>query len=112
RIGVGLNVNNETEQEEYPAVSLKRLIGRQVPRREILIAFLNRFEQRLVNFKPQTVIDEWKANNATIGRHVRVATVKKTIEGIAIDIDSHGGLIVEMADGRHETALHGDCFHH
>lgn len=112
RIGVGLNVNNAPEHEEYSAVSLKRLLGRQLPRREILIAFLNRFEQRLANFEPQTVIDEWKANNATIGRHVRVATVKKTIEGNAIDIDSYGGLIVEMADGRHETAIHGDCFYH
>jgi len=111
RIGVGLNVNNDPEQEEYAAVSLQRLVGRQVPRREILIAFLSKFEQRLMNFEPQTLIDNWKANNATIGRHVRVSTLKKTIEGRAIDIDSHGGLILQMADGRYETAIHGDCFH-
>ena len=111
RIGIGLNVNNDPKQEDYTAVSLKRLLGRQVSRRDILVDFLSRFEQRLLNFKPHTLIDEWKANNATIGRQVRISTLKKTVEGRAIDIDSHGGLILQKADGSCETALHGDCFH-
>ncbi len=111
RIGVGLNVNNSPEHDEPVAISLKTLLGHPVPRREILVAFLNRFEKRLTHFDSETLIADWRSNNTTIDRHVSISTVKKTVQGTAVDIDSHGGLILKMADGSHETAIHGDCFH-
>jgi len=111
RIGVGLNVNNSPELEEPTAVSLKTLLGHSVSRREILVAFLNKFEKRLADFDPKSLIAEWRSNNTTIGRHVSISTLKKTVQGTAVDIDPHGGLILQMADGSRETAIHGDCFH-
>jgi len=110
-IGIGLNVNNVPETETPIAISLKALLGRQVPRREILVAFLNFFEKRMLAFDPHVVIDEWKSNNVTLGRRVRVITVKDMVEGTAVDVDSHGGLILQLADGTRQTVMHGDCFH-
>ncbi len=110
-IGVGLNVNNAPETEAPIATSLKALLGRPVPRREILVAFLNEFEKRMSTFDPHAVIDEWKSNNVTLGRTVRVITVKDMVEGTAVDVDAHGGLILELADGTSQTVMHGDCFH-
>ncbi|WP_372679502.1 biotin--[acetyl-CoA-carboxylase] ligase [Desulfosarcina sp.] len=110
-IGVGLNVNNAPETEAPIATSLKALLGRPVPRREILVAFLNEFEKRMSTFDPHAVIDEWKSNNVTLGRTVRVITVKDVVEGTAVDVDAHGGLILELADGTSQTVMHGDCFH-
>ncbi len=110
-VGIGLNVNNTPETEAPIAVSLKALLGRPVPRREILVAFLNVFEKRMLAFDPHVVIDEWKSNNVTLGRQVRVITVRDMVDGTAVDVDSHGGLILQLADGTCQTVTHGDCFH-
>ncbi len=110
-IGVGLNVNNAPQEEESKATSLETLLGRPVPRREILVGFLDRLENRMRHFDPDAVIAQWKANNATIGRPVHIITVKDTHAGTAVDIDSHGGLILRRSDGELETVTHGDCFY-
>jgi BirA family biotin operon repressor/biotin-[acetyl-CoA-carboxylase] ligase len=110
-IGIGLNVNNAPETQEPTAISLRTLLARSVPRREILSAFLERFEKRMSSFDPFAVIEQWKSGNVTIGQQVRVFTVKNWVEGTAVDVDSHGGLILELADGSRQTVMHGDCFH-
>ncbi len=111
RIGVGLNVNNSPELQEPAAVSLKTLLGHPLSRREILVAFLDKFDQRLADFDPESLIAEWRSSNTTIGRHVSITTLKKTVQGTAADIDPHGGLILKMDDGSRQTVIHGDCFH-
>ena len=110
-IGIGLNVNNAPETEEPMAISLKALLGRTVPRREVLVAFLDIFQQRMLTFDHHCVIGEWKSNNVTLGRQVRIVTVKDRVEGTAVDVDSHGGLILRLADGTLQTVVYGDCFH-
>ena len=110
-IGIGLNVNNTPELEEPVAVSLKSLLGHTVPRRPVLEGFLERFEQHIAGFDPAAVIARWRSNTITLGRYVRVFSVKRVVEGLAVDIDPHGGLILEHADGSRETLIHGDCFH-
>ena len=109
-IGIGLNVNNDPEQQETLAVSLKTLTGQSIPRREILVAFLDSFEKRLGRFDSQAVIADWKKNNTTIGKQVTVRTFRDLLEGRAADIDHFGGLILELADGSRQTIIHGDCF--
>ncbi|GAB6908796.1 conserved hypothetical protein [Desulfosarcina cetonica] len=110
-IGVGLNVNNAPETETPVAVSLKHLLGRPVPRREILLAFLDRFEQRIRTFDPAVVIEQWKAFNVTVGQRVRVFILQETVEGLAMDVDAQGGLILKQDDGTLRTVIYGDCFH-
>lgn len=110
-IGIGLNVNNAPETEEPIAISLRALLGRPVPRREILVAFLDAFENRMLTFDPLVVLDEWKLHNVTLGRQVCIITVKDRVEGTAVDVDSHGGLILRLADGTCQTVMVGDCFH-
>jgi len=110
-VGIGLNVNNTPETEEPVAVSMKALLGRSIPRRQVLAAFLDRFEKRMNTFDPHAVIDQWRACNVTIGQWVRVFVIKEMIEGTAVDVDDHGGLILRLADGTLKTAMVGDCFH-
>lgn len=110
-IGIGLNVNNAPETEEPVAISLKTLLGRTIPRRKILVAFLDIFQKRMLAFDSHGVIEAWRSNNVTLGRKVHVVTVKHRIEGTAVDVDSHGGLILQLADGTLQTVVYGDCFH-
>ena len=110
-IGIGLNVNNEPGRIETQAVSMKVLLGRSVPRSAILTAFIDRFQERVSSIDPVSLIADWKKHNNTIGRQVSVVTPKKTYQGIAVDIDEQGGLIVEGEDGSRDTVMYGDCFY-
>jgi BirA family biotin operon repressor/biotin-[acetyl-CoA-carboxylase] ligase len=109
-VGVGLNVNNDPPEVVPPAVSLRRLIGRPVPRRDILAAFLDAMEARVETERWEGVIEEWKAVSATLDRPVRIETARETIEGRAVGVDENGALLVRTADGDVRTVVHGDCF--
>lgn len=110
-IGIGLNLNNRPEALDKPAVSALQLTGRTFNRVEVLSCFLDLFEQRMTNFSRPEVILAWKARTVTLGRRVTIATVRDTYEGLAVDVDEDGGLVLEMADGGRRTVFYGDCFH-
>ena len=110
-IGIGLNVNNRTDAVDTPAVSMRQIVGGKVPRREVLLGFLDRYERRLWQFDPVEIITLWRQHNTTLGRQVSVKTIKETHEGRAVDIDELGGLILETPDGSRQTVVHGDCFY-
>jgi BirA family transcriptional regulator, biotin operon repressor / biotin---[acetyl-CoA-carboxylase] ligase len=110
-IGVGINLNNAPEISDKPAISALQLIGRRTPRAAFLSTFLDRFEHRLANFSRAAVVKDWKEKNITLGRRVTIATVRATHDGLAIDIDEDGALVLQSDDGTQQTVFHGDCFH-
>jgi BirA family transcriptional regulator, biotin operon repressor / biotin---[acetyl-CoA-carboxylase] ligase len=110
-IGVGINLNNVPEIADKPAVSALQLTGHRTPRAVFLAAFLDRFAQRLANFSRAAVVRDWKEKAITLGRRVTIATVRETHEGLAIDVDEDGGLVLQSDDGTRQTVFHGDCFH-
>jgi biotin-(acetyl-CoA carboxylase) ligase len=55
-----------------------------------------RFKRRILTFDPHAVIEQWRSRNVTLGQKVRVVTVKDMVEGTAVDVDSHGGLILRL----------------
>ena len=110
-IGVGLNVNNEPKHREPNAISLKDILGRSVPRKEILADYLNAFETHLNQYGLEGVVEQWKKYTVTLKRKVRIVTGSETIEGRAVDLDENGSLLLEREDGSLRTVFYGDCFH-
>lgn len=111
-IGIGINVNYDPSTQEPMATSLATLLGRRVPRRELLTRFLDGIENRLQKGDLADVIGEWKTQTATIGRRVRIVTTRESSEGIARDVDENGALILEDDSGNRRKIIYGDCFHH
>lgn len=111
-VGIGINLNNRPEIADKPAVSAIQLTGRAVHRAGFLADFLHRFEERMAAFSPAQTIAGWKARSITLGRQVKIATLRETCEGLAVDLDEDGGLVLAMADGTQRTVFFGDCFHH
>jgi BirA family biotin operon repressor/biotin-[acetyl-CoA-carboxylase] ligase len=110
-IGIGLNVNNDPRDSEAGAVSLRELTGAPVSRRELLAAFLDRFEARLRSADLAGVIAAWKRWTVTLQREVRIVTTRETLTGYALDVDADGALLLRTADGQVRRVTHGDCFH-
>ena len=102
-MGIGINVNNTIPEElRNSAISLKDVIGNEVPRvtllRSILIS-LDLLYSRLLRGHIDYIIMEWLKNSATIGRRVRVHLVGgEIIEGKAVGVDKLGRLLVKVND--------------
>lgn len=109
-IGIGINANNDTSHVDQKAVSLKEILGREVSRKEILARFLSVFNERLRRDGLEDIIDLWKEHNVILGRHVRIVTMNEEIEGLALDVDESGALLIELKKGEIQRITYGDCF--
>ncbi|MEA3427690.1 MAG: biotin--[acetyl-CoA-carboxylase] ligase [Thermodesulfobacteriota bacterium] len=110
-IGFGINVNNDPAAKEPAATSLRCVLGKKISRKQLLSEFLNEFETYINNAVFDDIIPEWKKYTMTLNRRVKVITSHDTSEGIAIDVDENGALILELADGSIKKVIYGDCFH-
>jgi BirA family biotin operon repressor/biotin-[acetyl-CoA-carboxylase] ligase len=110
-IGLGINVNNDPTPHEPMATSLKKILGKEVPRMKVLKAFLDHFEDAVNDADFDNVVSEWKRYAETLNRHVRIVTSHEVSEGLAVDVDDNGALILKLADGSVKKIIYGDCFH-
>jgi len=110
-IGMGINVNNDPTGVEPGAISLKNMLGREISRVRLLARFLDEFEDRLKNAEFENIISEWKQYTVTLQRQVRIVTQREVTEGLAVDVDENGALVVRLADGSIKKITYGDCFH-
>jgi BirA family biotin operon repressor/biotin-[acetyl-CoA-carboxylase] ligase len=116
-VGVGVNVNWPDELPDglaEIATALNHLVGHDVDRVDLLVAFLRRLEaryDRLVGDGPPALLDEWRRRSATLGREVRIDLGPRDVEGTAVDITGEGHLVVETPGGDRRTFAAGDVVH-
>ncbi len=110
-VGLGINVNNDPRNEEPSATSLKILLNRNISRIEILTHFFNEFENLLSNVESEDIIYHWKQYSGTLNRPVKIVTTSEQIEGVAIDVDEIGALVLKLSDGTVKRVIYGDCFY-
>ncbi|HEY5858909.1 MAG TPA: hypothetical protein VIX62_01325, partial [Actinomycetota bacterium] len=96
-IGSGINLVAPPEIEE--AVGL----GAGTDPTELLGGFLRRFREGYGSHGEHAAsrsLDRWRAVADTLGRRVRAHRLDgEPIEGVARDVDEHGGLVVETLAG-------------
>ena len=46
-----------------------------------------------------------------MNRRVKIVTHKEVSEGLAVDVEQDGALVLELADGTRKKIVYGDCFH-
>jgi len=110
-IGMGINVNNDPSGAESAASSLKKITGREISKKMLLARFLAEFEECIKRADFENVISEWKRYTVTLNRRVKIVTHKEVSEGLAVDVEQDGALILELADGTRKKIVYGDCFH-
>jgi len=119
-IGIGLNVNNESNELPREATSLKEakknLSARQenINRIELLKEILRKIEDNyliLLKKSSSPILEKWRSYNITLGRRVEVVCHRQHFGGEAMDIDTDGGLLVRRDSGIIEKFMAGDIVH-
>ncbi|MEW6410654.1 MAG: biotin--[acetyl-CoA-carboxylase] ligase [Nitrospirota bacterium] len=114
-IGIGINVNMDIsilpDGLQKTATSIKRELGHEVKRIDILIPLLKGIGYWYRVYKKDgihPVLNEWINLSSILGKRIRLSTPKKVIEGKAEGIDEDGRLIIGFPDGSFELASSGD----
>lgn len=114
-IGVGLNVNTSLDQlpEELRgrATSIKLVTGEEASREAALAVFLNRLEAALETFAVEgadAVVEKYKKVCGMLGRAVSVKGAGDSVEGVAVDVDNKGALVLEVAPGVYHAVISGE----
>lgn len=132
-IGIGLNVNSDTktlpagstslkeqlEENVHPVRNItfsgkKNKISNGVNRVELLQEILRKIEDNYYLFHKRSsapIIDKWREYGVTLGKRIKVTSHKEHIEGIAVDIDIDGGLLVRKDSGVTQKVMAGDVVH-
>ncbi|MFA5101199.1 MAG: biotin--[acetyl-CoA-carboxylase] ligase [Candidatus Omnitrophota bacterium] len=113
-IGIGINVNGDKKTLVDGAVSLAQHSGSAVNRVELFRELLRQFEHFYIKFKKSefgSILDAWRQFSVTLGARVRIDMQKGRLDGIAVDIDADGGLLVRRDSGLIEKVFAGDVVH-
>jgi len=101
-IGVGINVRHRTE--DFPAeiaptaTSIELAVGRGVDRGAVIAALYNAMDRWYEVFRSgrtDAVIQEARRRMVTLGRPVTVLADDRRWQGIALDLDADGALLVQ-----------------
>jgi len=111
-VGVGINVSEQAIPPELTstATACNVVAGRSIDRRSLFDAFLLRLDEHLDTADPVLLAD-YRARLATIGARVRVERSAGPLEGVAVDIDELGALLLETETGDTVTISAGDVVH-
>jgi len=97
-VGIGLNV----EEAPHPAATCLRSVGCGARRGELIVAI---GEELAFLESEGAILDAYKAQLGTLGRTVRMSMEDgSAIEGLAVDVDRAGRLLVETSRGVHPIA--------
>jgi BirA family biotin operon repressor/biotin-[acetyl-CoA-carboxylase] ligase len=113
-IGIGLNVNNDKKTLPAAATSLKEQAKTQINRVDLLQEILRRIEENYLVFQKgarQRIIEKWREYNLTLGRRVKIAYHHQQLEGLAVDLDKDGALLLRGDSGVIQRITAGDIIH-
>jgi BirA family biotin operon repressor/biotin-[acetyl-CoA-carboxylase] ligase len=114
-LGIGINANFEVkvfpEALRESATTLQKELGGKVNLERLLRVLLEKLESTYDLFTSQgfpAVMDEWKSFACFLGRHVEVMNTNEEFDGLALDVDGDGSLILRLEDGSMRRVLVGD----
>ena len=111
-IGIGINVNFATST--FPeiadiATSLSTETGKDMPVEDVALQLYTELEKLYAGIgEEEAVIREWASHMETLGKRVRVSLGSRTIEGVALDVNESGNLLLRLDGGSIQEITAGD----
>jgi BirA family transcriptional regulator, biotin operon repressor / biotin---[acetyl-CoA-carboxylase] ligase len=113
-IGIGINVNSDTENQpllDKPWCSLYEITRQRYNRNLILaslIANLDHYLKKFMTHDLSVFMSEWSESDYLVGKHITVAQSGHSLSGIARGITQAGLLILEDEEGLNHFLSSGD----
>jgi BirA family biotin operon repressor/biotin-[acetyl-CoA-carboxylase] ligase len=112
-LGIGINANTfpKIVPESIKATSIERELGRQICLEELLVATLEKMEKIYKQYEESqfcSVLAEWKELACFLGKRVRVISGNESFQGVAVNVDSDGVLVLRLEDGTTKRVFSGD----
>lgn len=110
-VGVGVNVNQTQFEDELKSIatSFYQQSGEVQSREKLLGLFMNEISadiKKLESGKTTELIDEYRSKCETIKKRITFEKDGQTLEGIAINVNSDGSLLINV-DGK-QVSYHGN----
>jgi BirA family biotin operon repressor/biotin-[acetyl-CoA-carboxylase] ligase len=111
----GLNVNQT--RSKFPAdvrdiaTSMRIETGRKQDRPEVFRRALRELDRQYADFKDRgggDLLSRWRELSCTLGRRVKAQLRDERLEGVAVDLDDDGSLILDVGGGVMRTVAYGD----
>lgn len=115
-VGIGINANFDVENA-FPeklmdvATSLKKELGKKVKLEELFKALLERIDGLYEQYTHEgfvPIIEKWKSYAAFLGYTVQVTSGNIMFEGLALDVDTEGALVLRLKDGTIRRVFAGE----
>lgn len=113
-VGIGVNANQSTFADELvdKAISLRQGLNKRVSRKDIVLAFLKRFEVLYQEFietkRMDTTVAICREKSILMDKTVRIITKASTREVKVIDINADGHLVVLNEKNEEEAIFYGE----
>ncbi len=102
-VGIGINVNNEIDEDlKNIAFSLKQELGLEISRLKLLRSILKNLDKnykKLIKRDYSYIEKTWISFTKIIGRKVQITDEKNVTQGVVRDVDENGHLIIESKFG-------------
>ena len=113
-IGIGINCNHQVA--DFPpelqtiATSIQAELGQPCSPAKLSAALMKAFYEMdcLLFTQKEVLLARYRDNCATLGQEISLIRAETSRYGKALDIDSDGGLIVQLEDGTIETVSSGE----
>jgi len=114
-VGIGVNANINLSSLPEPlrnsTMSLKAELKTEIEREHFLSTLLNDVEKYYKAFtrgRFNAILKEWRSLCSHMGSHVKISSFDETFEGLAVDVDENGALLVRLQDGTICKVVSGD----
>jgi BirA family biotin operon repressor/biotin-[acetyl-CoA-carboxylase] ligase len=117
-LGIGLNgdfdVAQLPEDIRNSSTTLRHELEGSIDLERIftqILSTIDDYYQDLQEKKFEKILNMWREYQDTLGRNVRIETQKESIEGMALDLDDTGALLVKTEGNELRKIIAGDCIH-
>lgn len=114
-VGVGINANvsldSFPESLRNTLTSLKEEMKEEIEREKFLCALLEELEQYYLMFLQREfdlILEEWRSLAGFLGQYVEVVSFDERINGLAVDVDRDGALMIKLRNGTVKKVMEGD----
>ncbi len=105
-LGIGVNVNNPPPADLPEATALSTELGEDLDIDSFMQALLGRLDYHLRQLESNldAILDQWRSLSQTLGMWTKVTDKSgKIVQGLAVDIDRDGALILETERGKRKV---------